>query len=217
MIYVLHSLFLSTFYNMMMNKHVLMDGVNLMWKSTLWFCMFFVLFLSGCSTNNEANLLSKLENYDVKSIKEEVKEGDFIYRLYTEQEEYPNGNSVKIYAELEYIGDLEEITIFHAASPFYFPMEEKIRGIQISYPMQEPLLSTSLKKGEPIRKEYSPSGAYSEEDENEYKDFLKNFLQYGFPSGYYVVNGYADFFIETTPNEELEKFHPTAQIDFKVK
>ena len=46
---------------------------------------------------------------------------------------------------------------------------------------------------------------------------MKDFIQNGFPLGYYVVDGYADFFIETNPNKEPEKFHPTAQIDFKVK
>ena len=46
---------------------------------------------------------------------------------------------------------------------------------------------------------------------------MKDFIQNGFPPGYYVVDGYADFFIETNPNEEPKKFHPTAQIDFKVK
>ncbi len=31
------------------------------------------------------------------------------------------------------------------------------------------------------------------------------------------VDGFADFFIENNINEEPEKFHPTAQIDFKMK
>ena len=186
-------------------------------KSTLWISLFFVLILSGCSTNDEEAMLAKLENYDVQSVKDEVTAGDFIYRLFTEKEEYLSNEAVKMYAELEYIGDQDEITIFHAASPFYFPIEEKIRGIQIPYPMPEPLLSTTLKKSQPFRQEYTSSGAYSEEDEKEYKDFMKDFIQNGFPLGYYVVDGFADFFIEINPNEEPQKFHPTAQIDFKVK
>ena len=186
-------------------------------KSALWISLFFVLILSGCSTNDEEAMLAKLENYDVQSVKDEVTAGDFIYRLFTEKEEYSSSEAVKVYAELEYFGKQDEITIFHAASPFYFPIEEKIRGIQIPYPMPEPLLSTTLKKGEPFREEYTSSGAYSEEDEKEYKDFMKDFIQNGFPPGYYVVDGFADFFIEINPNEEPKKFHPTAQIDFKVK
>jgi hypothetical protein len=83
--------------------------------------------------------------------------------------------------------------------------------------MPEPLLNTTLKKGQPIRKTYTSGKAYNEEDEKEYKDFMKDFKQNGFPPGYYVVDGYTNFFIETTPNKEPEKFHPSAQIDYKVK
>jgi hypothetical protein len=186
-------------------------------KSALWISLLFVLFVSGCGTNHEDDILAELDNYDVRSVKDEVTEGDFIYRLYTEKEEYLGSEPIKIYAELEYIGEQDEITIFHAASPFYFPIEEKIRGIQIPYAMPQPLLNTTLKKGEPFRRAYTSSGAYSEKDEKEYKDFMKDFIQHGFPSGYYVVDGYADFFIKTNPNEEPQKFHPSAQIDFKVK
>lgn len=45
---------------------------------------------------------------------------------------------------------------------------------------------------------------------------MKDFIENGFPPGYYVVDGYADFYIEGNPNEEPKTFHPTAQINFKV-
>ena len=87
--------------------------------------------MSGCGTINEDAILAELENYDVQRVKDEVTAGDFVYRLFTEKEEYSSSKDVHMYAELEYIGENDEITIFHAVSPFYFPIEEKIRGIQI--------------------------------------------------------------------------------------
>ena len=45
-------------------------------------------------------------------------DGDFVYRLVSEKEEYGQGDQVQVYGELEYIGEEDEITIGHAASAF---------------------------------------------------------------------------------------------------
>lgn len=166
---------------------------------------------------NNSDIALKVDSYDVVRTKAEVQEEDFIYRLVSEKEQYSDSNAVKVYGELEYIGEQEEITIYHAASPFYFPMEEKVRGIEIPYPMPEPLGSTTLTKGKPFQVEYTGSGAYSEEDEKEYVKFMKDFIENGFPTGYYLVDGYADFFVQKETNEEPDKYHLEVQIDFKVK
>ena len=189
----------------------------MMWKLLLFLtCILLALFLTGCGSNKDEKIASKLENYSIQKSKAEVKEDDFIYRLVSEKEEYTDGESVKIFAELEYIGDQEEITIYHAASPFYFPMEEKIRGYEISYPMEEPLVSTTLVKGKPLREEYKGSGFYSQEDDKAFVEFMKDFIEKGFPAGYYIINGSADFMIEHNPNEEMEKLLLKTQIDIKV-
>ena len=176
------------------------------------------LLLTSCTSKSESdNIVAKLDNYEVLNTKDEVTEGDFIYRLVTEKAEYLDNESVRIYAELEYIGDNEEITIYHAASPFYFPMVEKTRDFSIGYPMNEPLLSTKLIKGKPLREEYKRSGGYSSQDEKEYVNFMKSFLDNGFPAGYYVVNGFADFYVQPNENDKKEEFNIKAQIDFRVK
>ena len=59
-----------------------------------------------------------------------------------------------IFAELTYVGELDSIDIYHAASPFYFPLEERTRGIEVDYAMDEPLIVTTLEKGEPLRQKY---------------------------------------------------------------
>lgn len=186
-------------------------------KILLFIGLLLTLFVSGCGAgNNSSDITSKVDSYDVVRTAAEVQEGYFVYRLVSEKETYSDSQSVKLYGELEYVGEQEEITIYHAASPFYFPMEEKVRGVEIPYPMPEPLGSTTLLKGKPFRVEYTGSGAYSEEDEKEYVKFMKDFIENGFPTGYYLVNGYADFFVQKETNREPDKYHLEAQIDFKV-
>ncbi len=174
-----------------------------------------VFLLSSCSSDNKQS--SQLDGSNFLNTSAEIMEGNFVYRLATEKEVYQEGGPVSLFAELEYIGDQEEITIYHAASPFYFPMIEKTRNYTIDFPINEPLIATILKKGQPLRKTYSGgSGGYGSEDKKEYVDFMKKIMNKQFPIGHYVVNGTADFFIKT--NESSQKaYNLNAQISFKVE
>ncbi len=173
-----------------------------------------MMFLAGCN-EKETQQLENLE--EVLETKSEVNEGDFIYRLVTEKAEYIEGEPIKIYAELEYIGDQEKIEISHAASPFYFPIVEKTRDFQIGYPMNEPLVTTTLIKGQPLREDYKGSGGYSSEDEAEYVNFMKQIIKNEFPVGQYEVNGVADFFvIKNEETKEKKAYKIEAAIEFKV-
>ncbi|WP_372867713.1 hypothetical protein [Planomicrobium okeanokoites] len=176
------------------------------------------LLLAACGTAEEpanGDSSASVEDYTVKTTEAEATEGDFIYRLVSEKEEYASGGPVELYAELEYIGDLETIDIFHAASPFYFPMEEKTRSYEIHYGMEEPLITTTLTKGEPLREQYSGSGGYSTEEDSAYIEFTKNIMDMQFPEGYYVVEGYTDFYTEN-PATAQTKYEMHAEVDFKV-
>ena len=148
--------------------------------------------------------------------RKEITDGDFIYRLVSEKEEYVENGPVKLYAELVYIGDKEKIEISHAASPFYFPMVEKTRNFQIDYVMSEPLLHTTLIKGEPYREIYSSGGGYGSQDDKEYVDFMKKIMNSEFPIGHYVVNGGANFFVADVETREEKKYRSDSQIEFKV-
>ena len=97
-------------------------------KSALWISLLFVLILSGCSTNNEEAILAELENYDVQSVKDKVTAGDFIYRLITEKEEYSSSKDVKMYAELEYIGERIKSRFSMRHLLFIFPSRKKYEG-----------------------------------------------------------------------------------------
>lgn len=177
------------------------------------FLFVFIFVLTGCS-NNETQQLASTQ----KVVEKEVTEGDFIYRLVTEKTEYVENEPVNIYAELEYIGPKDEIEIFHAASPFSFPIVEKTRGFEIDYVMEQPLLRTTLIKGEPLRKDYMGSGGYGSEDEKEYVEFIKRVMKKKFPTGQYVVNGMADFFVITNEKtDEKKEYQIKSTIHFKVK
>lgn len=182
------------------------------------FILLSLLLVSCTSGQNFDNSASELDKYAILKTTDEVTESDFVYRLVSEKDEYQENEAVKIYAELEYIGEKEEITIFHAASPFYFPIKEKVRNYDIGYGMEEPLVRTTLKHGEPIREEYVKSGGYSDQDEDDYVAFMKKFFNMnGFPIGYYVVDGYSDFYVENDEDsEEKDDFRIEGQIDFKV-
>jgi hypothetical protein len=156
---------------------------------------------------------------EVNGSSAEATEGDFVYRLVSEKEEYRKGEPVKVYGELEYIGDKESVTIYHSASPFYFPIVETTRNYSIYYMMDQPLLNTTLKRGEPLREEYKRGGGYGEQDEKDYVDFIKSLWEDGFPEGHYVVDGYVDFYVQANTDGEDNKqsYKIQTDIDFQVK
>ncbi len=179
-----------------------------------------MLFITGCAQKGEPAPAKPEPASDqaARPSRAEMKEGDFVYRLVSESERYGQGEKPKIYAELEYVGEQDEITIGHAASPFYFPMKELTRNYSIDYMMNEPYITTTLKKGEPLREDYTGSGGYSEQDTKDYQNFIRS-LKDGFPEGRYVVYGSADFVIhpaEGETGEEPEKYKIQAEIEFEV-
>ncbi|MED4456371.1 hypothetical protein [Metabacillus fastidiosus] len=179
--------------------------------------MFLSIGLFGCQQNNNKKVDNEPSDTQTLETKAEVIEEDFVYQLVTEKAEYGKNEPIKIYAELEYTGDKEEIEIFHSASPFLFPMVETTRNYEIGYSMEEPLLSTKLIKGEPLRKEYKGSGGYGSQDKKEYIEFMEQIMNQEFPEGHYVVNGNADFYVIT--NEETgqkKKYKIKSQIEFRV-
>jgi hypothetical protein len=142
----------------------------------------------------------------------EAVEGDFHYRLMTDKEEYAAGEEVQLYAELEYTGALDQVTIHHAASPFFFLITEESRGYSIPYFMNQPGLSTTLVKGEPFRELYKPIVSYSLEDDQEYVAFIKSLAENGFAAGNYQIKGHTDF----TTKWGVAPFKLNAKLAFKV-
>ncbi|MET3196495.1 hypothetical protein [Bacillus sp. OAE603] len=181
----------------------------------------FIFILSSCSTNQETKKKeSVLDNYNVMNNHSEVRVKDFIYRIVSEKQEYANDEKVKIYLELEYVGNEEQVTIYHAESPFYFNLKEKTRNYDIVYGMNQPLVKTTIVKGRPLREEYKVgSGGYSGDDPKEYVDFMKKIMDTKrLPYGYYILNGKTDFYVETVKNGKNVQieYNISSPIDFKV-
>ena len=181
----------------------------------------FVFMLSSCSANEESKKKeSILDEYKVMNSHSKVRVKDFIYRIVSEKQEYANNEKVKIYAELEYVGNDDQVTIYHGESPFYFNLKEKTRNYDIGYAMNEPLIKTTIVKGKPLREEYRVgSGGYSGDDPKEYVDFMKKIMDTKrLPYGYYILNGNADFYVETVKNGKNVQieYNINSPIDFKV-
>lgn len=164
------------------------------------------LLLFGC--NKEGNVDESQVVYPETF---EAETEDFRYELYVSQNTFSYGQPIDIIASLTYIGDEEEIVISHAASPFYFPMKETTRAYDIDYPMNVPLVSTTLKKDVPLTEQYVPSGSYSDTDEAEYVTFMKEFLEGNYPVGNYIVNGSVQFNVDHSP------ININGNIGFQVK
>ncbi|WP_280770550.1 hypothetical protein [Salipaludibacillus daqingensis] len=177
-----------------------------------------LFFLVGCHSSDSISS-SELDEYVVSQTTDETIQDDFIFRLVSEKKEYNEGEEVALYGEIEYIGEKDEVTIYHSSSAVLFPMEEKIRGYDIGFAVDDIGLSTTLKQGEPYQEKYVKSGSYSpDQDPEDYVSFIRDFLNRDdFPSGYYVVGAYADFSVDAEENEgSRERFKIEAAVDFKV-
>src|SRR5690554_6909582 len=109
-----------------------------------------ILLLSACGIGDQKNVEKEVYPSEVT-----VEENDFIYHLYTEKDVYDEFGDLAIFAELTYVGEEESIDIYHAASPFQFPLEENTRGYEFDYAMNSPLIVTTLLRDEPLRENYS--------------------------------------------------------------
>ena len=59
---------------------------------------------------------------------------------------------MKLYGEITYTGDKDEVTITHSSSAILFSLEEKVRGFDIDFWVEDEGLSTVLKQGNLIEK-----------------------------------------------------------------
>lgn len=166
----------------------------------LFLLTFIFIILVGCQQNEGSSTVENDSGIldETKTTYTEVRIGDFIYRLSTEKEQYNGDEPIMIDAELEYVGDQAQIDISHAASPFYFPIKETTRSYDIPYAMDQPLLHTVLVKGEPLKMTYHGSGGYSEHDDEEVVNFMKQIMKGNFPTGSYMVEGFVEFTVVET-------------------
>lgn len=175
----------------------------------------FVFVLVACGTTNNGSGSAIKDS--LPPPENEVKEGDFVYRLFTENDVYNEFGDIAVGAELTYVGDEESIDIYHAESAFHFPFVERTREFEVGFAMNEPLLTTTLLKDEPFRQKYSFAGGYNDDDSGEFRQFVQTIIDEGFPEGEYVMNGSAQFYTtDPAGANDDEKFNMNASIGFTV-
>lgn len=171
--------------------------------------------LVGCSSY-EKNV--DVDDYEVKNTIAEVSEGDYIFRLISEKEQYTNDEEVNLYGEIVYTGEMDEVEIVHSSSAILFNIFEEVRKYEIGDGVHDIGLTTTLKRNEPYREEYGKSAGYDSDSDKAYVKFVEDFInQDGFPSGYYTVNGFTDFAVfEGGADENATRYNMETTVDFKV-
>lgn len=175
------------------------------------------LLLAGCGFTIKHNSSEKVDINETYPQEAEVQADDFVYRIYTEKEVYKEYEETAIFAELTYVGDKDSIEISHAASPFYFPIEEQTREITVDYAMNDPEINTTLEKNVPFREKYEFAGGYSDQDNDTTIEFIQTIIDKGFPEGNYVINGSAQFTVKGSKAEDIpQSYDLNLNVGFKV-
>lgn len=143
----------------------------------LVFLLVSIFVLAACNKSSDMGNEHPNNNSEpVYPAEAEVTKGDFNSRLFTEKDVYDEYGETSIFAELTYTGEEDAIDIYHAASPFYFTLEERTRNFKIEYPMNEPLTMSTLKKDEPLCENYIFGGEYSDTDDPKYVELIQTIM-----------------------------------------
>src|SRR5699024_1817719 len=111
-----------------------------------------ILILTGCSFTK--NTIVNVDEYEVENIVAEVAEGDFIFRLMTEKEQYKESEPISLIGEIIYVGEQDEIEIIHSSSAVLFNIHEEVRGYDLGDAVNDIGVTTVLTQNEPYRESY---------------------------------------------------------------
>jgi hypothetical protein len=106
-----------------------------------------VVIFSGCFSFDEFD-----ESYDedFSDMRESVSEGYFKLTIHTDKDEFAKGETIDCWAELEYIGDADSITVYVSGDPITMDMT----GEEVYYSASEFIFkedTLTLEKGVPVR------------------------------------------------------------------
>jgi hypothetical protein len=169
--------------------------------------IFMVALLCACG-----NQSAKQEEIETNYILSEIREGDFILQVFSQKSVYYSPQDIQIYAKLKYIGNDSTQTIYHAASPFYFSVYEINREVGIPFFMDQPGLTTVLKKDEWYDERYEKIVGQSDSFADD--DFINEFFSNKyFPEGEYRIGVSATY--STEPSGR--KYNLSTSIMIEVK
>jgi len=112
---------------------------------------------------------------------------DFVLSLFADQRIYKETDTIQIWATLEYIGDYDEITIWHGIPSIIFTITDG-NTFNMGGAVVEVLVETVLQRGEVYRFEFQKSGGWSADDPD--ADFWRNFFAQDdlrLPAGEYTI------------------------------
>ncbi|MCU6712897.1 hypothetical protein M6D81_29765 [Paenibacillus sp. J5C_2022] len=132
----------------------------------------------------------------------ESEKAAIIYRICVDQDVYKEGESVPVTGELEYTGDKKSVMIAHAASPFHYYVRDTSDTYGFVFVMNQPLIHTNLKQGQPISEVYSGVQAYAEGGED---NLIGLPTEVPLPAGIYEISGEASFDMKRRVEDEKGK------------
>ncbi len=202
-------------------------------KSFVGVLMLFMLLLVACGAenespkaNDESQNISDTSSTDTSSstdtpspypFEADIKEDDFVYKIYTEQDVYEASEEPVIVGELTYVGDQAVVEIGHAETPLSFYLEEKTRNVKIDMLIREIGATSKLKKDVPLTVKYDVSNGFVSEDDKESLKFFDMVKKQGFPPGEYIISGHASFYFKEGSNEEGKNYNLENWIGFIVR
>lgn len=175
-----------------------------------------LLIVFGCSNDKPEAAVLNAALQDVGGPQQiiTVTEDDFNFRLTMEEGQRESNEPLQIYAELEYVGDLSEITIQHAASPISMGLEDLTRQLGFGSVMDQPLVTTTLKKGEAFVETYKFQEVYFGTKDEQYDDVVKQLKEGRFPTGEYKIHARANFDVPSA--SEAKRFEMKESLSFDV-
>ena len=154
------------------------------------FLLLTVVLLTGCANSYNDNDVDIVQNSSPFSYNQS---DDFILRLFGDSEINQAGDAITIWAEFEYLGEDENITIYHSIPYLVFQIigdddfemiPDRIEVLEIS----------TLALGEIYHFEFQKGGSWSSDDED--AAFWENFFNEPdliLPSGVYTIIAIAEF------------------------
>ena len=112
---------------------------------------------------------------------------DFILSIFSDKEVYSTADSIQVWATLEYIGDYDEITIWHSLPAIIFTITDG-NAFNMDGLVADVLEKTILQRGEVYRFEFQKSGGWSADDPD--ADFWQRFFleeDLRLPAGEYAI------------------------------
>jgi hypothetical protein len=124
-------------------------------------------------------------------------DGTFEINIFTDKQDYKEGEPVICHATVEYVGEGEGVTIYSSDPLVYFTLKGG-KYFNGDYMVSLVCITTQFKKGKPVTYEFQKSGGWGSDDPN--ADFYEQFY-----SEKQLILPPGDYIITTTLNGSLDK------------